>query len=167
MLLFLSIFTFSSKFEVPLQIRHDGSCPLTHESYILINGSTYIKPSSSSIFYLRLHPGQHDIKVLHPWCDFRDVSISVADNGKYTASSGNERFQNGSPVISRHEKNFDPMDITNFLSPQTVIVFVGGFLLIQQCKKKMSSPEFIAQMREQQELMKRQQQLQQQQKKRN
>lgn len=159
----------SAKFEVELSVRYSSACPLSPESYLVVdNGQLLVKPSRRSSTFVRLHAGSHSISVSHPWCDFPQVNMQLRDDGSFRAEVNGSSITEY-PIILRHHKMEEesPFSLMG-LNPTLVKVLIGVVVVMRLFRWYMSKPENIEKIKkfqenmlaQQQELQRRQQEIQ-------
>ena len=159
----------STKFEVEFSVKYSSACPLSSESYLIIdNGNLIVKPSRRSSTYVRLHPGNHFIDVSHPWCKFPPVNLHLKNDGSFKAIV-NDTTITEYPIKLKHYKMEEESPFSMMgLNPTLVKILIGVVVVMRLFRWFMSKPEIIEKIKkfqenmlaQQQELQRKQQEMQ-------
>ena len=152
----LSALALARQFEVAIDVRFSSSCTDVPDAMIAVNGRVTAKPALKGATYLRLEPGKHSIEVMHPWCTFETVQLSLNDDGSFRANV-NGTLVTEAPIKVRHGKLQSEWDmVTGMLSPQMVIMGIVVFAGIHFFKSWASNPDNVDKIKKWQEDLQKQ-----------
>ena len=139
----LVAFVGCSKVEAEFAVKYTASCPLSPESFMIIdNGAQIIKPSRKSQTYVRLHPGKHTIFITHPWCRFYTVSLDLGEDGSFEAVSNSTKTTKY-PIKISHQQLEDDDPMMGLLKSPIVIIAIVISIGIRLLKGYLGKPEVI------------------------